>query len=66
MNNLGTIIPKFDTPFMDAHDRSYAAHPLTPERRAQMREYHRKHYGGEFEPDARWKRCAGTGREEQE
>lgn len=63
MNELGTITQKFDTPFMDSMAR--AARPLTPERRAQMREYHRKHYGGEFEPDARWTRCAGAGREEQ-
>lgn len=64
MNELGTITQKFDTPFMDSMAR--AARPTTPERRAQMREYHRKHYGGAFEPDARWTRCAGAGREEQE
>lgn len=66
MNNLGTITQRFDTPVMDSMARSQAARQTTPERLERMREYHRKHYRGAFEPDARWKRCAGAGREEQE
>lgn len=66
MNEFVTITPNYSTPFLDAHDRSCAAHPLTQEKRERMREYHRKHYRGVFKPDARWTRCAGTGREELE
>ena len=68
MNNLGTITQRFDTPFMDGTARSArrAAAKATDETRARRNEYYREHYCGVFEPDARWKRCAGAGREEQE